>query len=62
MNKVFYRITQDATGTPIEYTGARYCQDNELDDVCHLLAQDYRVPPNAVIVDKIVTVEAKGKL
>lgn len=62
-NKVFYSITQDPTGALINYSGARYFADDEIDNVRYLLAKDYNVPDDAINIDSIVTIETvKGKL
>jgi len=55
--KIHYRITQDRTGIPQDYTGARHLV---VDDGAAIeetaksqLAADYQVPPSAVEICRI---------
>lgn len=52
-NKIFYEITQDSTGTPVAFTGARYVTDNDKENIREVLAMDYRVPIHAVIITDV---------
>lgn len=55
--KIYYRITQDHAGIPLNYTGARHFTPTEgqlLEDMAiSQLAADYQVPASAVEICKI---------
>jgi hypothetical protein len=55
--KIFYRITQDRAGIPMDYTGARRVVVQDGTDVEETakgqLAADYQVPVSAVEICKV---------
>ena len=55
--KIFYRITQDRAGIPMDYTGARRFDAADAEQAAEAarsqLAQDYQVPVSAVEIARI---------
>lgn len=55
--KIFYRITQDRAGIPMDYAGARRFDAQDLEQAAEAarseLAQDYQVPVSAVEISRI---------
>lgn len=55
--KIFYRITQDRAGIPMDYNGARRFDAQDAEQAAEAarsqLAQDYQVPLSAVEISRI---------
>ena len=51
--KIYYKITKDNLGRDVDYSGARYIDDNQLEAVEAMIAADYHISTDAVSIEHV---------
>jgi len=51
--KIYYKITKDNLGRDVDYSGARYIDDNQLEAAEAMIAADYHISTDAVSIEHV---------